>query len=81
MKKRFDTPYDETQVDTDSCDWETLYRNECKNLADLKADLKHYYECNQILKDENAYLKARNEKLEAIVRAVETLCGGKILDD
>lgn len=71
----------EGNIAKEGCDWESMYRNTCRDLQDLKSDLKDYYERNQILKDENAYLKARNEKLEAIVRAVETLCGGKILDD
>ena len=71
----------EIEAPIKNVNWEVLYQNKCKEYEKLKEDSRDMYEKYQILKDENAYFKARNEKLEAIVRAVETLCGGKILDD
>lgn len=53
-------------------DWEKLYGEQLELCENLKAKLA-YLEC------ENVGLRVKNEKLMLVVRAVEALCGEKIL--
>ena len=69
-------------------DWEAMYKAKCeefnalmKEFDSFRAETNDLYENYHILQEKHDYIVMYNKKLRAVVKAVETLCGGKILDD